>query len=209
MEIWIATIYNKNMVKYYSQKDPRWANQKLGTCRDTLRQSGCKDSTIAMLMGDKKIKDPKGRMRTCTPAILDWVLTVNKVYTNGCLISDEKIAEFLGLEFNGRSTTQPEYPTMAETDHYKRYGVRQHFFLIFPNGDMVDPLDADPKPRKNKYHIVSYRLYVPAGWRKTSVQPKTQDVHSDDQSNEIKELKATIERRNKTLDKIHELSKKA
>ena len=42
----------------------------------------------------------------------------------------------------------------------------------------------------------------------TNIQPKTQDVHSSDQGDKIKELEATVERRNKTLDEIYKLAKK-
>jgi lysozyme len=127
---------------YYSQKDPRWANEKLGTCNDTIGKSGCKVACLASFAG-------------ITPSEANKRIP----YQSGCLTEDVSAAKALGLEFNGRVTVKPSYECIAETDHYKPNGVPQHFFILLADGTIADPLDLDPKPKKNPYKIVSYRLF--------------------------------------------------
>lgn len=149
-------------MNYYSQKNPRWSRQQLGTCPTTIGASGCKISSIAMIY-DGQIKDPNGRLVECHPGILDWLATKKKLYLSGCLTSDKIFCDFLGLKFEGRKSTPAPYPCIAETDHYKKQGVPQHFFIHNPDGTIIDPLDGNvlnnwtPKPKKNPYKIISYR----------------------------------------------------
>lgn len=129
---------------YYSQKDQRWANERLGTCSDTIKQSGCKITCLASFAG-------------ITPS------EVNKriPYVSGCLTNDETAAKALGLSFDGKTTVKPNHDCIAETDHYKTKGVPQHFFILLADGRCVNPLDLNPVPKKNPYKIVSYRLFKP------------------------------------------------
>ena len=130
---------------YYSQKDERWASEQLGTCKgETIGRSGCKITCLASLCGK-------------TPS------EVNKIipYVSGCLTNDETAAKALGLAFLGKSSVNPDFDCIAETDHYKRRGVPQHFFILLTDGRCVDPLDLNPTPKKNPYKIVSYRLFKP------------------------------------------------
>lgn len=134
----------KNMT-YYSQKDPKWASEQLGTCKgETIGRSGCKITCLASFCGK-------------TPS------EVNKIipYVSGCLTNDETAAKALGLTFLGKSSVKPDFECLAETDHYKRRGVLQHFFILLADGRCVDPLDLNPIPKKNPYKIVSYRLFKP------------------------------------------------
>lgn len=124
-----------------SQKDPRWAKQTIGTCKDTFAQSGCKITCLASIAG-------------ITP------LEVNKkiTYTNGCLTVDERNAKELGLEYAGRTIKKPQEICIAETNKYAPK-VPQHFFIYNPQTDeMADPLTYPCVWKKNKYPIVSYRL---------------------------------------------------
>lgn len=135
------------MITYYSQIDPRWKNIKLGTCADTIGQSGCKITCLGMFSG----KTPE---------------EVNKImpYVNGCLTDDATAAKELGLEFQGRVKVAPVGFgwCIAETDHYAKKGVPQHFFVYDADTkNRVDPLDLNPVPEVNNYNIVSYRLYKP------------------------------------------------
>ena len=130
---------------YYSQKDERWAREQLGTCKgETIGKSGCKITCLASFCGK-------------TPS------EVNKIipYVSGCLTNDETAAKALGLAFLGKSSVKPDFDCVAETDHYKRRGVPQHFFILLTDGRCVDPLDLNPAPKKNPYKIVSYRLFKP------------------------------------------------
>jgi len=145
-------------MKYYSQKSPRWRWQKLGRCKQNIGQVGCFVTSLANL-ADTKLRTPRGMIVEAHPGIVDWVATVKGLYVRRCLVNSKKFAKLLGLEYNGRSKKRPNYPCIAETDHYRRYGVPQHFFVIFPDGDIIDPLDYFPKKKPNKYRIVSYRLF--------------------------------------------------
>lgn len=135
------------MITKYSQIDPRWKNIKLGTCSDTIGQSGCKITCLGML----SCKTPE---------------EVNKIipYINGCLTDDSTAAEALGLEFQGRVKVAPVGFgwCIAETDHYAKKGVPQHFFVYNADSkERIDPLDLNPVPELNNYNIVSYRLFKP------------------------------------------------
>ena len=100
---------------FYSQKDPRWANEKLGTCPDTIAKSGCKITSLASFCGK-------------TPSEVNRIIP----YVSGCLTNDETAAKALGLEFKGKSYWAPYHDCIAETDHYKSKGVPQHFFILLP-----------------------------------------------------------------------------
>lgn len=156
----------------YSQKNLRWANQMLGTCRGwTIRTGGCKISCYAMLLGDHKVKNPKGVKSEANPSLVDWLATVKKWYVRGCLTVDRVFCKGLGLEYNGRYTTKkPPYPCIAETNYYASKGISQHFFIYLPNGNIIDPLDWLPKEKENKYHrhMRSYRWIEP--YRKVEVK---------------------------------------
>lgn len=126
----------------YSQKDPRWKDDRLGTCSDTIANSGCNLCSMSMLGG-----------------ILPPEANKNVSYTNGCLMSDQGNAEQFGLKYLGRTTDAPWFMCKAETDHWKSKGVPQHFFVWRPDGMIADPLDYPCVWKKNPYHIVSYRLF--------------------------------------------------
>ena len=134
----------KNMT-YYSQKDPKWASEQLGTCKgETIGKSGCKITCLASFCGK-------------TPSEANKIIP----YVSGCLTNDETAAKALGLAFLGKSSVKPDFDCVAETDHYKSRGVPQHFFILLTDGRCVDPLDLNPAPKKNPYKIVSYRLFKP------------------------------------------------
>jgi len=136
-------------MKLYSQKDPRWAGEKLGACKDTLAQSGCKITCYAMFLERN-------------PSKINQDLKSKGGYVQGCLTVDATCAKILGLKFDGRTTSPPKHICIAETDHYKKYGVPQHFFVYNPTTKLrVDPLDLKPEWEKNDYRIVSYRLFHP------------------------------------------------
>lgn len=164
-------------MKYYSQVNPLWVAQQLGTCKGwNIKNGGCFITSLAMLYSGN-IKAPNGKIVECTPSILDWIATVTNLYKDGCLVVQSSFAKLLNLEDNGKSTKAPTYPCIAETDHYKKIGISQHFFIHLPNGNIVDPLDGNaltlwkPKEKANPYKIVSYRLL------KVKVNDCTQCTH--------------------------------
>ncbi|HFC76735.1 MAG TPA: hypothetical protein ENJ27_00705 [Candidatus Moranbacteria bacterium] len=131
-------------MKYYSQKDPRWGNKKLGYSNLSIRSNGCYLTSIAMLFGKR-------------PDKLNDFLKRNYAF-KGALIDSKRVAKLFGTEYS-RTTANPKrkYPVIAETDHYRKHGFPQHFFILLPDGRRVDPLDPTPRPEYNNYNIVSYR----------------------------------------------------
>ena len=131
-------------MNYYSQKDSSWGNKKLGFSNLSIRSNGCYLTSIAMLYGKR-------------PDKLNDFLKRNYAF-KGALIGSKRVARLFGMEYS-RTTNNPKrnYPIIAETDHYRKYGYIQHFFVLLPNGQRVDPLDINPRPEVNNYNIVSYR----------------------------------------------------
>ncbi|MFH2044405.1 MAG: hypothetical protein ABIK92_04590 [Pseudomonadota bacterium] len=130
-----------------SQKDNRWKNEKLGTCNDTIGASGCFITALSNL-ADK------------TPSEVNKLFKEKGGYSNGCMVNSDKAKEILGLQYFGKSTLiDPMFVCIAETDHYKKQGVPQHFFNIRKDGKIIDPLDLKPYWKKNKYNIVSLRNF--------------------------------------------------
>lgn len=140
----------------FSQKDPRWANQRLGTCNGwTIGTGGCFVTCLAMFSNK-------------TPAEVDELLTRQGGYSQGCMMLSKRAAELLGIDYHGRSQTDPGTLCVAETDHYKSQGVPQHFF-VYKNGMKVDPLHKTPRWINNNYNIVSYRLFDPVWTDQTPI----------------------------------------
>jgi hypothetical protein len=129
---------------FYSQKS---YPQKLGTCNTTIRENGCYLTSIANLAGED-------------PLVLNELFIKKGVYANGCDIVGSKAASVLGMTYE-KTITPPEVVCICETDHYKKVGVPQHFFLYDPNKFMrVDPLDLKPDWELNTYKIISYRIFM-------------------------------------------------
>lgn len=129
---------------FYSQKS--YPKIKLGTCSDSISQSGCFLTSLCNIVG----RDP---------AEVNEIFKKRGVYSDGCLINSKRAAEVLDIDYLGSKTTDPRVMCIAETNHYKKVGFPQHFFL-YEKGKRVDPLDLYPCWEPNDYHIVSYRLFV-------------------------------------------------
>lgn len=69
----------------YSQRDPRWSGKQLGSCADTLGQSGCLDTVFAMVSSD--FGTPYD------PAAMSDTFSGRGVYVNGCLLTDDALAK--------------------------------------------------------------------------------------------------------------------
>lgn len=125
-----------------SQNDPRWKSQQLGTCTDTIGQSGCVITSIAMLAG-------------VTPDIVNVALRAGNGYQDGCIVKWDVAARLLGLPYDTKRTSPVMSPCIAETNYYAPK-VPQHFFIWLGNGKIIDPLDGKEKDA-TKYPVVSYR----------------------------------------------------
>lgn len=125
-----------------SQKDPRWANHQLGRCpNETFASGGCVITGLATIAG-------------LNPVQINDKLLNNYGYSSGCLVNWAKAAILLGLDYDVNRTSQVFDLALAETNHYAPKAP-QHFFIIFRNGRIIDPLDG--KEKANPYRIVSYR----------------------------------------------------
>jgi hypothetical protein len=135
---------------YLSQKNPAWKDIKLGTCsKDTIGSSGCFVTSLGMLAD-------------ITPDVANKMIMDGGGYVDGCNIGDPyKIAEILGLNYEGKTTEYQNDTCIAETNHYAASGVPQHFFIWLGNGRIVDSLTGVES--ENKYKIVSFRLFRPKG----------------------------------------------
>jgi hypothetical protein len=133
---------------FYSQRDSKWKNVKLGTCFDTIGQSGCFMVSLANIAWR-------------IPSDVNELFKKNGAYVHGCLIDSGKAAALLKLEYTGKTTKKPDFVCIAETNYYASQGVPQHFFVWNPDGRIADPLDMNPDWQQNvkKYPIVSYRQF--------------------------------------------------
>lgn len=129
-----------------SQVDPRWAGNKLGTCSVTIKTDGCFISSLGMLCGKN-------------PDEVNDILRDNGGYSSGCLVNSVKAAEFLELEYNGKTTAYQNSVCIAETLDYGG----QHFFVWLGNGEIIDPLIYPARITNNNYKITSYRLFKAKG----------------------------------------------
>ncbi len=131
---------------YYSQKD--YPNVKLGTCADTIAQSGCFLTSFCNVLQELKVAmiTPEDFNKEAFP-------------TSGCMANASIWASMFGLLYT-KLYASPERLCIIETDHYKPAGVPQHF-CMWKDGMIIDPLDHNPQWKKNPYHVVSYRVFTP------------------------------------------------
>lgn len=160
----------------YSQKDPRWAGNKLGSCATTIGKDGCKVTCYAMFDGR-------------SPEFINLTLSSNNGYHQGCLTVDELDCKILGLEYHGKSSSQPDYPCIAETDRFK---PAQHFFVVREDGMILDPLDLNPGWKPNPYHIVSYRLIKPKQKTEEPVDDREEEKQANRKEEILEALKGVI-----------------
>lgn len=131
--------------KYWSQRDPMYAEKYLGTGKQKFKDVACLLVSLSNLT-----KVP--------PLELNDMFTTTGVYSNGNMIDCAKAASRLWYTYKKQSNN-PKIRCIAETDAYKSKGVPQHFFMLKPDKSIIDPLDNPPNFKKNPYHIVSYRIF--------------------------------------------------
>lgn len=135
-------------MQIYSQKDSRWAKIPLGTCTDTIAQSGC-------------IVTCYGMLADITPDQVNEHLKSGGGFTDGCLINWTKAAQVMGLQYLGSSTGAAKvFPCIGCTDHFskivngKEVGTPNHSFVMLDANTINDALDG--KQKKNPYKITKY-----------------------------------------------------
>jgi hypothetical protein len=128
----------------YSQKS--YPSIKLGTCADSISQSGCFLVSFVNLLNELKISD------------IDPVAFNKKAYpSGGCMANAQIWADMYAMTYQ-RLSVDPKEICIAETNYYAKNGVPQHF-MLYNQGQRIDPLDTKPSWEQNTYPIVSYRLF--------------------------------------------------
>jgi hypothetical protein len=135
-------------------KDPKYKDLVFGPAKLKFSEFGCFICSLSIL-------------DTRPPDIIVGVLERNNCFdANGKLLNDTA-AVALGMTYQkvmwpeGPLPDYPlfEYPIICETDHFKKLGYQQHFFILMDRDTRIDPLDIGPKPEPNDYNIVSFRLF--------------------------------------------------
>ena len=131
---------------YYSQKD--YPKVKLGTCADTIAQSGCFLTSFCNVLQELKVTqiNPEYFNRKAFPA-------------GGCMANAAYWASLYDMYYT-KTTVTPKGVCIIETDHFASAGFPQHF-CMWKDGMIIDPLDHNPQWKKNPYHVVSYRVFTP------------------------------------------------
>ena len=133
-------------MKYYSQKDTKWAKEYIGKTKYTIGKYGCYITSLAMLL-DK------------TPLQLNNELIRGFCFDHVGLLLNDKAAKLLGRKYS-KVKKSTIFPCIGETDHYKKMGYPQHFFVLLDNKTRIDPLDLAPLPEPNDYNVVSMRIFA-------------------------------------------------
>lgn len=134
----------------YSQKDPKYKNVKLGTGSLTIGQAGCFITSICNLLIQKDIIK-------LTPEDLNKICIKKGFYSNGNMLNAPKLAEYFKLNYEKRKYYSGT--CIIETNHFKKLGVPQHFFVSKGN-KRLDPLDYPCEWEKNDYNPISYRVFT-------------------------------------------------
>lgn len=139
------------ITKYFSQKDKRWAKLKLGSSKLEMKDFGCLVASLSMIIG-------------MPPDLTLQILNKSNCFTKEGALICPTAAKVLGYTYQKigylQSETKISFPCIGETDHFTKMNYRQHFFVCLKDGRRIDPLDINPKPEPNDYHIVSFRVFL-------------------------------------------------
>lgn len=120
-----------------------------------------------------------------TPPEVNSILKNGGGYYNGCMMNSTKASQLLGIQYDGRTNSKPNFTCIAETNHYKSSGYPQHFFVLFPDGKINCPILGERI--KNPYNIVSYRLFHERNHMgKVLWDHNTEVIFSKEQADELK-----------------------
>ena len=135
----------------YSQRDPRWASQRLGTCNGTtIGGYGCYISSMAMVGSHFGHGE--------TPADLDNIFTDRNLYVGGCLCVDNMLQSVFPeinyietFDFSNspanlnvlRNSYEDEYIIEVDFDHNPNTGIQTHF-VRFVSWDGTNLIIDDP-----------------------------------------------------------------
>lgn len=147
-------IVTRTIPDVYVQRDPRWANQRLGTCAGTLiGPEGCYLTSFAMMAGYYG--------HHVAPDALNNAFALKGLYADGCLMNDNQLARLypdLALEavhdwsqvpadlgVIARAMADPALSVVLELDfdHNPADGTQTHFVLA-AGGPADNPWIYDP-----------------------------------------------------------------
>jgi hypothetical protein len=132
-------------MQLYSQKDPAYGYQKLGTSKLTVQGYGCFLCSIATLYQ----RHP------------EELLQVPGAFVGSGNLVSGVLAKYCGGEAKPATTKPPKGWCIAMTDHYKDAGFPTHFFCVNPDTkEQIDPLDFPAKVEPLGYRIVQYRPFT-------------------------------------------------
>lgn len=145
-------------MKIYSQKNPKWANLKLGNSNSKIGDYGCFLVSLSMLVEKE-------------PPEVNEILKKAGAFSGDMIISD-KAAKALGLEIiktgdpiipnrDKNINNEPQYTSIKEVDFSPVAGKQQHFVLrVVEDGKkwIIDPWTGK-KQVIGFYPFVSYRLF--------------------------------------------------
>lgn len=134
-----------NPMKQYSQRDPKWAHEKLGFGSTTIGSHGCKLTSFSMLDGR-------------TPSELNTIFKEKGCFSSD-LLDDKKCAQALGWTFMLKTTDSPSTtPCIAEVDMSPAPNKQQHF-VVWQGDTILDPWTGTERP-STTYPVASFRNFV-------------------------------------------------
>ena len=127
-----------------SQRDPKWANEKLGTSNTSVGNFGCTITALTMLAGLDSVSDTNSRLKG-----------VNG-FSNGNLLIWSKIESAIPwLKFKWRGYSYENDPVKTAISQAggclvevngAPIGGSKHWVLYIGDGKMIDPWDGKEKP---------------------------------------------------------------
>lgn len=152
-----------NLIMNLSQRDPRWANIKLGTSNTTIGNFGCTITAIASILGT-------------TPDVVNDRMKAVNGFASGNLVIWAKISEaFPGTQvhrvwsYNNDDVAANVPNVIVEVDG-KPIGGARHWLRYLGNQKAMDPWDGKTKATSTYPNPLSYCIIKPP-----AAPPKNED----------------------------------
>ena len=143
-------------INKYSQRDLKWMNIKLWWSKIyTIWTSWCFLTSLAMLSWKYNPKQ-LNILWIEEWGFTKWWFIISKKISKICWL--EVLTNKWWLNWNIQDKTNP---CIGITDHFKKQGVLTHFFVLLPNGNIIDPWSIKPREEWNKYkdEMIWYRHF--------------------------------------------------
>ena len=136
--------------EFLSQVDPDYKKFPLGTSSYTIGSAGCFYISVLNLYGVSE--------QDFTSKYNDIFKT--KAFTPDGLLLANVIAQEFGGTYTGKSSQPSNTACIGMTHDNRKYGIETHFFVCFPDGTQIDPIDYPAKRRDAKYTVAEYRHFT-------------------------------------------------